>query len=151
MTTRILALVGGFALCVLLACGDYASAQPPPVPGTVTWDKDYPKVVDPVGFPMPKQGGVVVYGTSNPANGWARGTAGLFYIPQAGGVTNSTELKHIDGVWGWNDPNGKIVPAEVYIGKGDWVIWVNVVFTRQNNGKTETVIVCSAFKNVTVK
>lgn len=153
--TRALALSLLFALALLTIPGDSLYGQPPPAPGTVSWATGYPGTYDPVGPPFPKEGGVTVSGALTPPTGtWMVSQPSLMYKLQAGGVTYSVPLNSKDGAIGAIDPQtGKCVPTSVAFAKGEWAVWLSVVYSRINPivNQPEIVPVTSSFKNVSVK
>lgn len=121
-----------FALA--LSAASVASAEPQPKePGTVTWEKDGPKVTP--AQPGQPKGAVEVTGayTTNP--GFTLKTAEVFYSPAEGGVmTSGDKLDFADGKFG-ELKNGKIGPKPVPLAKGRWQVWVIASFTPAGGGQ----------------
>jgi len=152
MTTRILTLVGGFALCTLLTCGDPVSGQPPPNPGTVSWATGYPKGVNSTPPPPMFVPAYIKYSGTYTANpGWTPAKAVGYWMEVKGGggsVPTPFTMDLQNGAIGRFDATGKLVPVQVTFTAGTYQAWMAVTY---QDGNKNFVASLSSVQTVTLK
>ncbi len=73
-------------------------------------------------------GSVIVHGDYSVNAGWTVLSGGVYWVPQAGGVPQSTPIDYQNGKWGILH-NGAIVPMKVTIQKGKYNIWASMIYS----------------------
>lgn len=120
------ALVGLIVLTLQTAGLTQAGGTPP---GTVAWDKGYPKTV--AALPG-RSGEVIVLGSYTTNPGWTPTSAAFAFIPASGGVPKGGPLDMLSGKIGMLNAQGQIVEKSFPLPKGSYQGWLAVSYEDAN-------------------